>query len=206
MSYKDPSTSSKPYRDPTPLPESVPKIQELGTTSGPLKSAAFFIGAYCKDYNGEFWFAPVVMVYRAVRDGTRRSCGEERTTHCQIVYGLCTLNIDDFYALYYYVDDFMLCKSEERDPGHCLKEGRRVTRCAQDLITKMRENCLQDFDKHWNCLEKNNHEYNRCRKVERPLNKCMFEKLGLVKTIPGTPEGHKPIHEVESPIFTGVQK
>lgn len=21
----------------------------------------------------------------------------------------------------------------------------------------MRENCLQDFDKHWNCLELNNH-------------------------------------------------
>lgn len=51
--FKDPSHSSKPYRDPTPLPESVPKIQELGTTSGPLKSAAFFIGAYCKEYNGE---------------------------------------------------------------------------------------------------------------------------------------------------------
>lgn len=30
-------------------------------------------------------------------------------------------------------DDFMLCKAESRDPAHCLKEGRRVTRCAQDL-------------------------------------------------------------------------
>jgi hypothetical protein len=27
----------------------------------------------------------------------------------------------------------MLCKKESVDPGHCLKEGRRVTRCAQDL-------------------------------------------------------------------------
>ena len=27
----------------------------------------------------------------------------------------------------------MLCKAENRDPSHCLKEGRRVTRCAQDL-------------------------------------------------------------------------
>ena len=51
--YHDPESSSKPYKDPTPLPEHVPKVQELGTTSGPLKSAAFFIGAYCKDYNGE---------------------------------------------------------------------------------------------------------------------------------------------------------
>jgi NADH dehydrogenase (ubiquinone) 1 alpha subcomplex subunit 8 len=68
----------------------------------------------------------------------------------------------------------MLCKAENRDPTHCLKEGRRVTRCAQDLcvwpgypcrdqllnkvirITKMRENCLKQFNEHWNCLEANN--------------------------------------------------
>ena len=31
---------------------SIPKVGELGTTSGPLKSAAFFIGAYCKDCSG----------------------------------------------------------------------------------------------------------------------------------------------------------
>ena len=30
-------------------------------------------------------------------------------------------------------EDFMLCKAENRDPAHCLKEGRRVTRCARDL-------------------------------------------------------------------------
>ncbi|KAI0340784.1 NADH dehydrogenase, alpha subcomplex, subunit 8 [Trametopsis cervina] len=154
MSWRAPSSSQKPYSDPTPLPADIPKVQELGTTSGPLKSAAFFIGAHCKDYN----------------------------------------------------DDFMLCKAENRDPGHCLKEGRRVTRCAQDLITKMRENCLAEFEKHWNCLEWNNQEYQYCRKPERALNKCMFEKLGLVKTIPGTPEGKVPIHEVTNPIHTGVQK
>lgn len=31
-------------------------------------------------------------------------------------------------------EDFMLCKNENRDPAHCLKEGRRVTRCAADLF------------------------------------------------------------------------
>ena len=31
------------------------------------------------------------------------------------------------------VEDFMLCKKENRDPEHCLKEGRKVTRCAADL-------------------------------------------------------------------------
>jgi NADH dehydrogenase (ubiquinone) 1 alpha subcomplex subunit 8 len=61
----------------------------------------------------------------------------------------------------------------------------------------MRENCLAEFEKHWNCLEWNNQvkpntflriplhshnvvktqEYQYCRKPERALNKCMFEKL-----------------------------
>ena len=50
--YNDPASGDKPYRDPTPLPADIPKVQEIGTTSAPLKSAAFFIGAYCKDYNG----------------------------------------------------------------------------------------------------------------------------------------------------------
>ncbi|THU91913.1 Ndufa8, NADH-ubiquinone oxidoreductase complex I 19kd subunit [Dendrothele bispora CBS 962.96] len=148
------SVSPKPYVDPTPLPDNVPKVQELGLTSAPLKSAAFFIGAYCKEFN----------------------------------------------------EDFMLCKAENREPSHCLKEGRRVTRCATDLINKMRENCLSQFQEHWNCLERNNQEYYMCRKPERTLNACMFEKLGLTKTIPGAPAGQKPIHEVESPIFKAVQK
>lgn len=31
---------------------SIPTVREVGTTSAPLKSAAFFIGAFCKDVNG----------------------------------------------------------------------------------------------------------------------------------------------------------
>ncbi|KAF5371314.1 hypothetical protein D9758_004203 [Tetrapyrgos nigripes] len=148
------SVATRPYVDPTPLPDNIPKVQELGVSSAPLKSAAFFIGAYCKEYN----------------------------------------------------EDFMLCKSENRDPSHCLKEGRRVTRCATDLINKMRENCLSQFQEHWDCLEKNNQEYYLCRKPERTLNACMFEKLGLTKTIPSAPAGKTPVHELEKPLFKAIQK
>lgn len=35
-------------------------------------------------------------------------------------------------------EDFMLCKAEDRSPEHCLKEGRKVTRCAQDLYVSAR--------------------------------------------------------------------
>ncbi|KIY73909.1 NADH dehydrogenase, alpha subcomplex, subunit 8 [Cylindrobasidium torrendii FP15055 ss-10] len=141
--------------DSTPVDaSSVPKVEEIGATSGPLASASFFIGAHCKDYN----------------------------------------------------EDFMLCKEENRDPAHCLKEGRKVTRCAFDLLAKMRDNCGKQFEEHWSCLEKNNHHYYSCRKPETALNSCMFEKMGLLKTIPGTPQGQKPIHERTDTIIRNVQK
>jgi len=69
--------------DTTPLPESIPKVKEVGASSAPLLSAAFFIGARCRDYN----------------------------------------------------DDYMQCKTEANGRGEldCLKEGRRVTRCASSV-------------------------------------------------------------------------
>ncbi|KAK1924341.1 hypothetical protein DB88DRAFT_489965 [Papiliotrema laurentii] len=103
-------------------------------------------------------------------------------------------------------EDFMLCKQENRDPAHCLKEGRKVTRCAADLITKLRENCLAEFDAHWKCLEQNNQYFYACRKPEKALNQCVFSKLNLTKTIPGTPEGHDQIHEKKRPLYYPLQK
>ena len=79
--HRESKNPSFAYVEPAPLPESVPKVEEVGTTSAPLKSISYFFGQFCKEYN----------------------------------------------------EDFMLCKNESRDPAHCLLEGRRVTRCAQDL-------------------------------------------------------------------------
>jgi len=153
-SHRTSNFEDTPYIDPTPLPSSVPAVDELGVSSAPLKSAAFFIGEHCREVN----------------------------------------------------EDFMLCKSENRDPAHCLKEGRKVTRCAADIIAKIRENCNAQWEAHWQCLEKNNQYYQACRKPENALNSCVLDKLGLKKTIPGTPEGQVPVHEKKRPIFTTVQK
>lgn len=46
------STLKHDFVDTTPMPADVPHVDELGATSAPLKSAAFFLGAYCKEYNG----------------------------------------------------------------------------------------------------------------------------------------------------------
>ena len=66
--------------DTAPLPDSIPKVSEIGASSAPLLSASFFIGARCKPFN----------------------------------------------------DDYMVCKTEANGSGEidCLKEGRKVTRCA----------------------------------------------------------------------------
>jgi hypothetical protein len=50
-----------------------------------------------------------------------------------MVYHECNIDGHEIKEVHTIVEDFMLCKKESRDPEHCLKEGRRVTRCAQDL-------------------------------------------------------------------------
>lgn len=40
--------------DTAPMPDHIPKVKELGTTSAPLLSAAYFIGARCRPYNDDY--------------------------------------------------------------------------------------------------------------------------------------------------------
>jgi NADH dehydrogenase (ubiquinone) 1 alpha subcomplex subunit 8 len=96
----------------------------------------------------------------------------------------------------------MLCKSSSNDPKQCLLEGRKVTRCALDLIAKVKGSCGQEFDKNWECLDMNNQMYQKCRPQERVYNDCVFKKLGIEKSIPtGTEKGQEPIHLKKNPIY-----
>ncbi|KAM0751401.1 NADH dehydrogenase, alpha subcomplex, subunit 8 [Meredithblackwellia eburnea MCA 4105] len=105
-----------------------------------------------------------------------------------------------------YNEDFMLCKSESRAPEHCLAEGRKVTRCAQDLITKVKSTCLAEFNAHWQCLERNNQELYLCRKDEKKFAGCMFDNYSLKKQIPGSPEGQPQVHEKSWAVYGAIQK
>ncbi|KAJ3129250.1 hypothetical protein HK098_001948 [Nowakowskiella sp. JEL0407] len=100
-----------------------------------------------------------------------------------------------------YNEDFMLCKNEGLDPRNCLKEGRKVTRCGQDLISKIQKHCEQQWTDHWKCLDRRNHQYYPCRKEERVFNDCVSKFIGITKVIPETPEGQTPIHLKENPLF-----
>lgn len=76
-----------------------------------------------------------------------------------------------------YSEDYMLCKSESTDPRHCLKEGRRVTRCAIDLVKQLQKNCNETWTAHWKCLDKRNHHFWQCRSEERAFNDCVFQSM-----------------------------
>ncbi|KAF2462310.1 hypothetical protein BDY21DRAFT_383265 [Lineolata rhizophorae] len=151
MSARQPRFNQQVLIDTTPLPDDVPKVQEVGASSAPLMSASFFIGARCKPYN----------------------------------------------------DDYMMCKTDANGRGEleCMREGRKVTRCAISVLDDINKHCLDEFRAHWKCLENNNQQMWKCRLVEHPLNKCVFDKLKLEKTIPGTPEGQAPVHTKKRSIY-----
>ncbi|CAK4033858.1 NADH-ubiquinone oxidoreductase kDa subunit [Lecanosticta acicola] len=144
MSARPPRFNQQVLIDTTPLPDHIPKVEEIGASSAPLLSASYFIGARCRPYN----------------------------------------------------DDYMHCKDQAKGKGEpeCLKEGRKVTRCAASVLEDINKSCLEQFRKHWECLDNNNHQLWQCRGVERPLNKCVFDNLKLEKKIPGAPENETPVH------------
>ncbi|CUM64607.1 uncharacterized protein PRCAT00002215001 [Priceomyces carsonii] len=101
-------------------------------------------------------------------------------------------------------DDFMLCKDENNGGTvECLKEGRRVTRCAISVLKDINQYCFDEFKLHYECLEQENHSLGHCRNSEKLLNKCIFDNLKLEKKIPGV---EKQIHLVENPIYQGSSK
>ncbi|RDA84854.1 hypothetical protein CP532_2094 [Ophiocordyceps camponoti-leonardi (nom. inval.)] len=155
MAARRPQFNQELLLDKTPLPDAIPAVKEVGASSAPLLSAAFFIGARCRPYN----------------------------------------------------DDYMQCKTDKAGRGEfdCMKEGRRVTRCAQSVIKDMNEHCLAEFRKHWECLDDRNHQLWQCRPAEWKLNKCVYDNLKLEKKIPDQPTNVTPVELRTKQIFADVR-
>ena len=49
--------------------------------------------------------------------------------------------------------------------------------CDYGRLEDVNKNCLDQFRKHWQCLENNNQSLWHCRRPEQLLNACVFEKL-----------------------------
>jgi NADH dehydrogenase (ubiquinone) 1 alpha subcomplex subunit 8 len=90
-----------------------------------------------------------------------------------------------------YNDDFMMCRKDKWNtygPGGCLKEGRKVTRCAISVyplqkikadgrIEELNKVCGDAYKAHYECLDMHNQQYKDCRPAERGLNACVFKKM-----------------------------
>ncbi|KAF4827593.1 NADH-ubiquinone oxidoreductase 20.8 kDa subunit [Colletotrichum tropicale] len=105
-----------------------------------------------------------------------------------------------------YNDDFMQCKTDSAGRGEfdCLKEGRRVTRCASSVIKDINTHCLEQFRAHWTCVENRNHQLYQCRPMEWKLNKCVYENLKLEKHIPDQRPGVTPVELRPHMIYADV--
>jgi hypothetical protein len=44
-------------------------------------------------------------------------------------------------------------------------------------IKDVNKHCLEEFRKHWTCLDNNNQQLWQCRPAEWKLNKCVFDNL-----------------------------
>jgi len=51
---RQPVFNNKKLIDTTPLPDHIPKVPEIGSSSAPLLSASYFIGARCKAFNDDY--------------------------------------------------------------------------------------------------------------------------------------------------------
>jgi len=48
---------------------------------------------------------------------------------------------------------------------------------THNSLSDIDKHCLEEFRKHWSCLDNNNQQLWQCRRYERPLNKCVFDNL-----------------------------
>ena len=49
--------------------------------------------------------------------------------------------------------------------------------CVNGRLDDINKNCLEQFRKHWECLDNNNQQLWHCRRPEQLLNRCVFDKL-----------------------------
>ena len=77
----------------------------------------------------------------------------------------------------------MLCLREENgDMRQCLPEGRSVTACGKELLSKIKAQCADEFTEHAGCLHRDKMGFQRhCRKTQWPFEECMVKKLGIEK-------------------------
>lgn len=73
--------------------------------------------------------------------------------------------------------EFMLCRSEEKDPRKCLKEGQDVTACGLEFFRKVKKTCREELEWYTKCIDFSGPpaHFKWCRKPQAIFDKCMYE-------------------------------
>jgi len=67
------------------------------------------------------------------------------------------------------------------------EEGANKERFLDSRLDDINKNCLEEFRKHWECLDQNNQQLWQCRRREMKLNGCVFDKLVSLSLLPSPP-------------------
>jgi len=76
--------------------------------------------------------------------------------------------------------EFMLCRAEDQDPRKCINEGKEVTRCGFEFLSKVKKTCLAEFNQYANCIDYAdvNMNFRYCRKTQAVYDDCIKEHFG----------------------------
>lgn len=109
--------------DPSPMPASVPHVDEVGASSAPLKSASFFIGAKCAPYNDDY------MLCRAENGGkSEEPClaAGRKVTRCTSD----VLNSIQSACLETFTTHWQCLESQNQDFKNCRPAERALNKCV----------------------------------------------------------------------------
>ncbi|XP_015604305.1 NADH dehydrogenase [ubiquinone] 1 alpha subcomplex subunit 8 [Cephus cinctus] len=81
----------------------------------------------------------------------------------------------------YQNNEYLLCKSELKDPRKCLNEGKAVTACSLEFFRNVKKLCLQEFNQYATCIDKSSssYDYSVCRRTQSVFDKCMLDEMNL---------------------------
>lgn len=111
--------------DPTPMPSNIPRVEEVGVSSAPLKSASFFIGAKCAPYNDDYMLCKAE---NAGQDEAPCLAAGRRVTRCtsDVLSSIQKSCLETFNAHWQCLDDqnqdFKNCRPAERALNKCVFE------------------------------------------------------------------------------------
>ncbi|KAF6051448.1 hypothetical protein FOB58_001508 [Candida parapsilosis] len=117
-------------KEETPLPNTIPEVDEVGATSAPLLSASYYIGDRCKPYNDDF------MLCKDEHNGGTIDCLKEgrRVTRC-VISVLKDLNkycFDEFKLHYECLEQnnqyFSRCRASEGVLSKCVFDNLKLVK------------------------------------------------------------------------------